>query len=150
VSEQLALMEAEPIAPPAKDVDWYNEYCRKTYGVPEDWKWFRLQAMGKPPHEFTLVTGAVCTGVFERGPRKGNTDWKKRDKKTEVQLAIPRDAMQAFQAQWEIETGRCSNCYGRGQEWCGWAKGEGHKYRPCSRCEATGAAVNIHKQAGVE
>lgn len=43
-------------------------------------------------------------------------------------------------ARFERESGKCHVCGGDGQEWRGWNRETGHRWRPCKRCGATGAA----------
>lgn len=43
-------------------------------------------------------------------------------------------------ARFERETGKCHRCGGDGQDWAGWNHGTGHRWRPCKRCGASGAA----------
>jgi len=51
--------------------------------------------------------------------------------------------MDAEPFRFEAETGKCADCGGDGQEWRGWSHIGGHKWRPCKRCGATGAAPAI-------
>lgn len=43
-------------------------------------------------------------------------------------------------ARFERETGKCHRCGGDGQDWAGWNRDTGTRWRPCKRCGATGTA----------
>ena len=43
-------------------------------------------------------------------------------------------------ARYEAETGQCGECGGDGQEWRGWSRDGGHRWRECRRCAGTGNA----------
>lgn len=75
--------------------DIYNYAASKRPGVPAGWRWFRLEYLdGK-----TLVTGAVCTVVFKRGPRKGRPNWSKRLLDTERTLIMDDGELEAARAE---------------------------------------------------
>lgn len=104
----------------------------KTRGVPDGWKWFRLEVadVKAPRHQSaSLVTGAVATERFKSGPRKGEINWAKRDKSTERTLCIPFAEFDAFEAKWEADNNACSSCGGAGK----WESG-----RECHSCKGTG------------
>lgn len=124
-------------AEPRKHYDFYNLHAREKLGMPDTWQWFRLEAKGE---NFTVITGAICTEVYLRGKRKGRTNWAKRDKETELPVTISRDEHKAWLLAWEKRTGECHQCSGNGQQWTGWSRDEGNKFRPCTRCDSTGAA----------
>ncbi len=125
--------------------DWINLFCREKYGAPELWRWFKWERKEiDKPHEFLLVEGGVCTAKIERGKRKGQDDWKKRDKAMDRTFVVARKDLDAFQAEWQARTGSCFKCYGTGQEWGGWSAANGNRYRPCTKCNATG---NVPSQA---
>lgn len=122
--------------------DWINAYCREKFNAPADWRWFSWSRKEfDKPHEFMLVEGAVCTAKIERGKRKGQDNWKLRDKETERTFSISRKELEAFQVEWQARTGNCFECYGTGQEMAGWSAARGTYYRPCAHCNATGRAA---------
>jgi hypothetical protein len=109
-------------------------------GMPEGWRWYEAQAVGSHEqpreHRAFMLRGGVPSVLFKSGPRKGQANWSKAEHQAE--LVITYRDLDAFTAQWEIETGLCSKCGGSGQESAGWSKVEGAKYRDCTRCSATG------------
>lgn len=122
----------------AARVDFYNLYAIAKHGAPTDWHWHTLEALGKHPnYTGSLVRGCV-PATFQKGKRKGQFNFKGGDKATELSFAIAHDQFAAFHAEWEAETGRCSKCFGSGQEWTGWSATEGSRFKPCARCDATG------------
>ena len=110
--------------------------------VPDGWRWFRFERLPKDARESThiQITGAVCTEVFTRGPRKGHKNWSKRDLSTERQVVFSDAEHEKWCEQWEVKTGKCRACAGTGLDWCGWSAKEGNRYRDCRRCNATGKA----------
>lgn len=105
-------------------------------GAPDGWQWYRQEAIDGG----LLVTGAVCDATYKSGPRKGLTNWSKRDKATERRILISELAMLGRRMQWERDTGKCSECFGTGAEWAGWSAKDGNRTRPCRRCGSTGKA----------
>jgi hypothetical protein len=119
-----------------------------TQGVPEGWRWYSLNAVGESRTQGgVLITGAVCTETITRGLRKGEPNWKKRDRATERELFATFSQLDAVRDQWERDTGKCASCGGDGQESAGWIRRTGTLYRPCTRCNATGKAPS--QSAGV-
>lgn len=111
--------------------DFYNEIARER-GAPEGWRWYSLQAVGENrKNGAAIVKGAVCTAVYKSGPRKGTTNWTKRDKSTEREFLITFAEYDARVAAYESSTGHCSSCGGAGK----WESG-----RDCARCRGTGKA----------
>jgi hypothetical protein len=120
-------------------IDWMNEVARKRYGMPERWRWFRSEVKNHDkPSAFIMLTGAICDAKIKRGKYKGNDDWKKRDKTSEAEIPIKFGDIKEVQAEWEAETGKCSNCRGSGKSWIGWGKDTGNRFEPCRPCSATG------------
>jgi hypothetical protein len=120
--------------------DWYNLYAHRKLGLPEEWHWFRLEAIGynlPPAQQATMVEGAVAP-ISTRGKRKGHRLWRNRDKATEHKFVVTRDTIRSLKAEWEAETGLCHDCAGDGQRSRGWSAAEGTLWEPCPRCGATG------------
>jgi hypothetical protein len=116
-------------------IDLFNLTARRVHNMPEDWRWCRLNSHNKP-EDFIEVEGAIPTGVFKSGPRKGRPKWPK-----ELQtIWMRRRDMDRVAIEWEKETGKCHKCDGTGQEWAGWNKEEGRKTRKCDRCSGSGKA----------
>jgi len=122
--------------------DLYNLFAA-TQGVPEGWRWYEVRAVRQRAGDGVLIKGAVCTAVYSRGPRKGQTDWHKLDRATVRELFATFAQLDAVRDTWERETGKCAKCGGDGQEVesVGTRAGVTHRtYRPCTRCDASGKA----------
>lgn len=109
-----------------------------TQSVPNGWHWYALNIVGNREHGGFLIKGAVCTATYARGKHKGQINWTKRDLATEQELFASHAQLDAVRDQWERDNGKCATCGGDGQEAAGWSKDAGAKYRPCTRCKATG------------
>ena len=95
-----------------------------------------------------LLRGAVCDETFKRGPRKGCTNWGKRDRSTERQLALSASEMAEFERAWEIETGKCHECMGSGQVFLRWSQSEGRMTHDCHRCLGSGVRLGRRAEVG--
>jgi len=107
---------------------------RRKLGKGLEWIPYRWELVGK---DDAIITGGIPTKRKTRGPRKGDWDW------TGVQAercVVTQSEFQAEMSAYEAESGKCSHCFGDAREWCGWSLAEGTKWRPCSRCGATGEA----------
>lgn len=113
-----------------------ESHARELLELPPEWEAFRWEVKGRGVY----IEGAVPNGVFKRGPRKGHTNWKLRDKATEAAIIISDDQHNRWLTNWEATTGQCYLCIGTTQEWAGWSAKDGSRYRPCTRCDATGLA----------
>lgn len=112
--------------------DFWNLAVQKKLGLPPEWQWYKLQAIGPD----TLVEGAVPLGFTKTGRPK----WPKV---SESQRCVVTDAeRQAVREQWSRDTGKCWNCGGSGEEFAGWNHLEGKRFRPCHRCH--GSATDAH------
>lgn len=112
------------------------ERAREKAAMPPEWQVFRMRCL--PPGadaEIIEVTGAIAPKK-----RSGYLNWKKRDKSTERTVYLTLTDHEQWVRDWECETGLCGECRGSKQEWAGWSKTDGHRYRPCGRCGATGKA----------
>lgn len=116
-------------------VDWFTLIARDR-GMPEGWMWNSSRHIDGG----FLVSGAVCTARFQRGPRKGAVNWSKRDRATEREIFISQADVIARQLRWERETGKCHVCQGSTLELAGWSARDGVSKQPCRRCNATGTA----------
>jgi len=52
----------------------------------------------------------------------------------------------AEEARYEADTGKCSKCDGTGQQWDGWSAANGNRFKPCTKCGATGRPANATGQ----
>jgi hypothetical protein len=117
-------------------IDLLNEQCAAVVGIPR-WRWYAIRAVAP---DTRIIQGAVCDAVFTRGPRQGSPNWSKRDPSTEREIALTGLQIRQFEMQWERKSGKCSVCLGTGKRWCGWSVDNGNRFRPCDRCNETGAA----------
>lgn len=142
------------VAPAFEDPpDFYNLIAHER-GMPDGWRWYSLEVKpsfwsGTQPardQAFAIVRGAVCTSTIQRGTRKGQTNWSKRDKSTDIEIVIRLDELDARIARWELETNRCSLCGGCGAETesIDFRSGE-IKKRPCRRCKGSGKPSASHE-----
>lgn len=111
-------------------------------GMPEGWRWYALNVLGDHgvprEHAAALVTGAVPGARFAKGKRKGEIDWSKATSPAEIVVTFADYDARALR--WESQTGKCKDCGGETQKWAGWSKAEGHRTKPCGRCNSTGTA----------
>ena len=81
-----------------------------------------------------------CLGVPTHGIRVELADdaetWPNRQ-----MVLVDKTEMDAEPARYETETGKCGECGGDGNEWRGWSKDGGHRWRTCRRCNGAGTAA---------
>jgi hypothetical protein len=123
--------------------DWYELYCKERYAVRADWEIYSWKANGarNTPGCFVVVEGGVFKEKITKGKRKGRTNYNKPEPNTKATYSIVADDLDRFKAEWSARTGKCSNCYGIGQEWAEWDHITGTRYRDCAKCKATGKAA---------
>lgn len=119
-------------------INFWEAAARKKLGAGDDWRMYRWERVNLRPDSDVIVTGAVPIGTYTRGPRKGAPKWN--TKIGERVTVSDRDFSEAQRA-YEASTGNCRNCYGTGQQWCGWSADTGDKYCPCACCNETGRAT---------
>lgn len=127
-------------------IDLYEEHARAKEQVSPDWHLFSWECFPKSGREPTLyvqVRGAVCKVTFQRGRRKGQMNWGRREKSTERTVILPVADHEKFCEEWEKRTGLCRNCTGEGKVFASWNHITGTKYRPCARCRETGKAPHL-------
>jgi len=113
---------------------------RKLPDMPADWRPYKFEAVGEFPNASTLMTFAACRmKTLRSGPNKGKErrEWYGPSR----QAIVTPEERDAEQRRYEKETGRCGSCDGTREEWAGWSVMEGNRYRPCTRCGATGNAL---------
>jgi len=118
-------------------------HARERAGMGEDWTVFLYRWMppGGPPI-YLEMTGAVAP-QYRTGPRKGRTNYRRRDRATERTVYIRVEEHDAWLARWEGETGQCRGCAGVGDK--PWRSGpDGTETRPCHRCGGSGKALMTH------
>jgi hypothetical protein len=132
--------------------DTYSMHARELLGMPEEWRWLRIETLSEVPERHTLIFGAIPDGVvFKSGPRKGQLNLKRRH--DERQVVITDSQHRAFCLRWEQKTGSCASCGGSGEGFASWSKTEGTKTNKCGRCGGTGrgpgAASSSPSESGV-
>ncbi len=112
---------------------------RKLPGLPADWRIAKWQAIGEAGNAVLFTFMRVTTRVLRSGPNRGKE--RRTYHKPERTSVVTREETDAEEVRYERETGKCGNCAGNGQEWAGWSAANGHRYRECSKCGATGLAL---------
>jgi hypothetical protein len=115
-------------------------HARERLDAPPGWQAFFFSRM--PPNGPTLyfeVRGAVVP-LLTRGKRKGQPDWKARDRSTERTAYIPVAEHDAWVEGWRRRTGLCTGCLGKREVFAAWSKADGTKYMTCPDCGGTGKA----------
>lgn len=115
--------------------DWYALIATDR-GMPEGWRWFKLERKGDGAHSVIIVGGGVPTRTYASGKRKGKPDWRGV---AHDEMVIGTAELTARMERWEAETGKCHRCGGDGAETIGWSTNGGAKTRTCSRCKGKGA-----------
>lgn len=124
-------------------LDLLNEQARELLQMPDGWRWYEWHCLPeKGPTQVMRIKGAVVP-IHESGKNAGTPNWKGRDKDTERELYITPQQQKDWLARWEQQTGKCSTCQGTAQEYASWHYIEGTKYRPCTKCGATGKSKHV-------
>ena len=118
-----------------------EQHAREFYGLPADWECYKWEVHGDKGTGYITLTGGVYRHKLLRGPRKGQTNYRKPEPGTEQTIALPYAAQAAWRVQWERETGHCSYCEGTGQALSGWRAKTGNSYVTCLKCDGTGRAA---------
>ena len=125
-------------------MNFWIETARRVHCLPENWEPCLLSCDPEfVPPGYTRIVGAVPIGTITRGPNKGRPKMPKERQTVFVSDAQVRETEQLF----EQNTGKCHKCEGDGNEWCGWSRESGNRYRRCSRCDGTGRPPQA-KEAG--
>jgi hypothetical protein len=90
------------------------------------WLAFAIRCVG----EDAIVTGGVPVGATKKGKPK----WRK----PYDEVCVTEAEFQAERRSYEQTTGKCADCEGSGQTWCGWNHVTGNRFKPCRRCDAKG------------
>ena len=69
----------------------------------------------------------------------GTLAWPCADLKSRKSVTFTNAEHEAWTLEWERRTEKCSLCHPGhpGEEWIGWSKDEGSKFRACPRCKGT-------------
>ena len=111
-----------------------DEVARRKVNGPEGWETCGWERIGDG-NDF-IVNGGVPR-MLKAGKRKGQKTW--RD--SVIERAVVTDAeLKAEHARYEAATGKCGDCFGKGEVFASWSAAEGVKHRACKRCAGTGSA----------
>lgn len=104
-----------------------------------NWTAYEFEMLPKYPQESVMckVTGAVVPLKLS-GPNKGKPNYNKKDSSTVREIYIQIKDYESWIKDWEIKTGNCANCAGKGKLFHSWSKDSGSTYRPCLMCNSTG------------
>jgi len=109
-------------------------HCQEKFKLPEGWGIFIIEAK----ETFHLITGAVCTEVYKKGHRKGQPNWRRRDRSTQATVTLTCAEHEIWLHGWEQKTGKCSVCQGFGERVVGWNVDTGIRYAKCKSCGGSG------------
>jgi hypothetical protein len=99
-------------------------------GSPEGWSVCSWEIMD----DDSTVYGMM----LESGTKPdGSTKWVGPEKKA----CVTKEERIAEINRYETETGKCSVCYGTGDEWMGWNHITGNRWGKCRRCNGLGLAA---------
>jgi len=129
---KLAPGSAVPLCP---YVDVFNEFA-KDRGAPLEWRWFELKTLDDV--NYCQMRGGVCRAVFKSGPRKGRTNWSKRDTSLDRVYIFSSAELHSFQEKWSRERGLCGKCLGAGASPYKWSRDEGTTWKTCATCKGRG------------
>ncbi|MGE8129034.1 hypothetical protein ACQKQD_18835 [Methylobacterium sp. NPDC080182] len=74
------------------NLDLYTHCAREAVGLPEGWTGVIFTTVGHPSNsQGVMVRGAVCPPKT-RGPDKGGPAWARRDRATECEVFVSREA----------------------------------------------------------
>ena len=104
----------------------YDIIARRKLGVDDGWDVCTWDATNDQLMKLELRESAVT--------RSGQRLWGKEKRVTTLTpLEIENGRLK-----WEEEHGACYQCGGGGRASAGWSAAKGYRYRPCTRCNATG------------
>lgn len=127
--------------------DWMLRTAKRTQTLPDGWRWYSISSSKEhAPEGFMRMEGAVPSRFITRGPSKGEPVWSKPFEGTKRTLFIPLAEIDETKRLYEVETGRCSDCSGHGQEWAGWSASDGHRYQPCRSCNGSGLLAAMQSE----
>lgn len=125
----------------------YAQHAIELLGLPADWQNYSWSLVGPPKAWVGIeVKGGVYRHKITRGPRKGFPDFKKPEPGSEITLTLGILQHEAWRLQWEVETGLCHGCQGRGITVRS-AGVSGIFHRACQRCDGTGNARSSQPEA---
>ena len=123
-----------------------TEHARELVAMPPEWDAYEWEVIGRESAsteaKLYRVVGAVAQ-LKTRGKYKGHPNWDKLDRDTVKTAYFTPAEHEAWVLEWERKTGLCAECTGSGQRSVGWSAAGGKRYKPCSKCEATGKTANV-------
>lgn len=103
---------------------------------------FKAEVLDNVGGDRSLDDDAVCQVGFcpeppkiTRGRRKGQPNWKKRDRSKEGTAVITRQQLKKWMCEWHLKTGLCPHCFGDRQLVVGVSVDKGARYKPCGYCQ---------------
>jgi hypothetical protein len=117
-------------------------HAREKISAHPHWKAYAVACFPQKSMQviYYQITGACCTAIYTRGPRKGTPNWKLRDRSTEREVHITPHEHQHWLHQWEERTGHCSHCEGTGKTLLSWSSETGTTYAACAACTGSGTS----------
>lgn len=113
---------------------------KREHGLPENFEFWRWECFPKMAETIYIeFEGGEIQAKFKSGPRKGRPNYRTAINRRTFAVTIDKGA--EWERDYVAETGNCLTCTGTGQEWRGWNRETGNKYRPCGKCQATGKAL---------
>jgi hypothetical protein len=114
--------------------DHLSSAARRKLNKPDGWQVVRWEAIGDT--DDLLIGGGVPVGIYQRGPRKGRPKFAPPFD----QCVITKAELLTERLRFEADTGKCYACE-NGQEWAGWSRDDGNRFRTCRRCNGSGTAA---------
>ena len=107
---------------------------REKLGLPPEWTAFRWECLPLVSAETTsyVVEGAIQTGYHK---------WDRRKKHVTLELSVAE--ADALALAWEMRTGYCPACMGRGEEAASWSVTDGTTWRECGSCSGSGQSPDF-------
>lgn len=121
-----------------------TEHAKELLGMPPEWSGYEFEAIGRTANQeakLLRVKGAVAPPIT-KGARKGQPNWRKLVKATELEAFFTPSEHNEWCQKWEKKTGLCAECSGKGEVFSSWKSGEGTKFKPCKACAGTGKTLN--------
>lgn len=105
---------------------------RKADNCDFDWDIGSMEAIANDD----ILLKCYNTTLITKGKRKG----QKKYIGSPTIVVVTKKEIEAEEANYEMRTGLCHRCFGKGEVPHSWDKDEGPKSKPCPRCKGTGRA----------
>lgn len=116
-------------------------HAREVAKMPDEWEVYAWECIGEPV-KVVEVKGCFKPPTITRGPRKGQSNWRKRDKTSERIVHITPEEHKAWIGKWVERTGLCVRCVGKGEVLASIGV-SGTTYRECPKCSGTGKVQTV-------